>query len=209
MSKVGAAQPIDWERIEIEYRAGVRSVREIGEAFGVSHTAINKRAKVNQWPRDLNGKIKARADALVSKSLVSNEVATETKASEKLTVEVEAQVQARVRLSQRKDIGRSRLLCMSLLGELEAQTANVLALVDLGVMLRKEDDKGADRLNDIYQAVISLPERTKTMKALADSLKTLIGLEREAFGIDSAPQPGDNQPARSLADFYGGIPAKP
>ncbi|MDI5448940.1 hypothetical protein MJL27_27140, partial [Salmonella enterica subsp. enterica serovar Anatum] len=42
------------------------------------------------------------------------------------------------------------------------------------------DDKGRDRLNETYQKVISLPSRVKSLKDLSDSLKTLIGLEREA-----------------------------
>ena len=36
---------IDWEKIEREYRAGQLSVVEIGRQHGISHTAINKRAK--------------------------------------------------------------------------------------------------------------------------------------------------------------------
>ena len=32
----------DWERIEIEYRAGVQSIRQIAQAFGVSDGAIRK-----------------------------------------------------------------------------------------------------------------------------------------------------------------------
>ncbi|HHD7578734.1 TPA: hypothetical protein ACOVI3_002944, partial [Escherichia coli] len=47
------------------------------------------------------------------------------------------------------------------------------------------DDKGRDRLNEIYQKVISLPSRVKSMKDLSDSLKTLIGLEREAYSIEN------------------------
>jgi len=205
----GKRQRIDWDAIEPHYRAGIRSLKDIGAEFGASDAAIIKHAKKCEWTRNLTAKIQAKADAKVSAALVSAEVSAQTKLTESVRVEVEAEVQARVRIAQRADIGRSRTLCMSLLIELESQTANIPALVDLGVMLRKEDDKGMDRLNDIYQAVISLPERTKTMKALAESLKTLIGLEREAFGIESAPTPADNQQARSLADFYGGIPAKP
>ena len=48
---------IDWERIEYDYRAGILSVREISEARGVSHTAVNKKAKQLGWERDLKAKI--------------------------------------------------------------------------------------------------------------------------------------------------------
>jgi hypothetical protein len=73
---------------------------------------------------------------------------------------------------------------MTLLGELQAQTGNLPGLVELGEILRQPNDNGADRLNDIYRAVISLPERSKTMKALSESLKNLVGMEREAYGLD-------------------------
>lgn len=58
-----AKPPPDWERIEIDFRAGVLSTREIAQAHGISHTAINKRAKAYGWDRDLSAKIKAKADA--------------------------------------------------------------------------------------------------------------------------------------------------
>lgn len=52
----------DWERIEADYRAGLLSVREIAASNGVSHVAIGKRAKRDGWERDLQAKIKAKAD---------------------------------------------------------------------------------------------------------------------------------------------------
>lgn len=42
----------DWERIEFDYRAGVRSLREIAGEHGISHVAINKRAKRDGWERE-------------------------------------------------------------------------------------------------------------------------------------------------------------
>jgi len=110
---------------------------------------------------------------------------------------------ADVLIGQKADIGRARRLCMGLLAELEAHTSDVQALRDLGVLLRKEDDRGVDKLNDIYLAVISLPERTKTMKALSDSIKTLIALEREAFGITPTAGAPENKTPAGLGHFYG------
>lgn len=178
---------VDWERIETLYRTNAASLREIAADHGISEGAIRKRAKRDEWVRDLADKVRSKADSLVRKDLVRGEVRTDPQ-SEKQAVDVEAQVQARIRISHRSDIGRYRALCMSLLSELEAQTGDVSALVQLGEMLRSENDNGVDKLNDIYRAVIGLPERTKTMKALAESLKVLIGLEREAFGIEATPQ---------------------
>ncbi|WJR24948.1 hypothetical protein LU687_011375 [Pseudomonas asiatica] len=182
----------DWERIEQLYRAGVLSVREIGSAHNVSHTAINKRARQQGWERDLQGKIKAKADALVSKSEVSTKVSTETLATERGIVEANAQVIASVRISHRTDIGRYRKLANSLLEELEGMTDNRDLFDQVGELLRSEDDNGQDKLNDLYQKVISLPSRTKTLKDLGDTLKVLIGLERQAYSIDDE-QPVDDR----------------
>lgn len=197
-------QRVDWDAIAPHYRAGIRSLKDIGTEFEVSDAAIIKHARLNGWDRNLKAKIQARADAKVSAATVSAEVSAQTKLTEAVRVEVESEVQARIRLGQRKDITRSRTLCMNLLGELESQTGNLPELQALGEMLRAPDDTGADKLNDIYRAVISLPERTKTMKALAESLKTLIGLEREAFGIEAAAP----DPVKTLVDLAAIPPAE-
>lgn len=178
-------QAVDWQAVERDYRAGILSLREMSAAHGVSHVAIKKHAEKTGWSRDLSAKIKAKADELVNRAAVNKEVNAAGAVSEREVIESNALQIARVRGTQRSDITRGRSLCMSLLVELESQTGNLPELQALGEMLRAPDDTGADKLNDIYRAVISLPERTKTMKALADSLKTLIGLEREAYNIDA------------------------
>lgn len=177
---------IDWERIEYDYRAGILSVREISEARGVSHTAVNKKAKQLGWERDLKAKIKAKADALVSKAEVSKEVSSRRVATEKETVDSNAKLLADVRMSHRKDISRFRNLASKMLAELEGVTDNQDLFDELGELMRNPDDKGQDRRNDLYQRVIDLPSRSKTMKEMSDTLKTLIGLERDAYDIVTA-----------------------
>lgn len=176
----------DWERIELDYRAGVLSVREIAASQGITHGAINKRAKRDGWERDLSAKIKAKADALVSKREVSNAVSTEKVATDRLIVEANAEAIANIRMAHRGDIRRSRDLAMALLSELEHETGGLDLFEQLGDMLVSPDDKGADKLNELYRKVISLPSRIDSAKKLAETLKHLIGLEREAYGIEEA-----------------------
>jgi hypothetical protein len=187
----------DWERIELDYRAGIKTLRQIGEEHGITHGAINKRAKRDGWERDLSQKIQAKADALVSKAAVSSEVSKESKITEKQVVDANAQTVADIRLAHRRDIHRARRLTNALLLELEQQTDPVTLelLGDLGELLEKPDEKtGRDKLNELYQAVISLPERSKTMKVLAESLQKLVDMERTAFGMDAKEQPQLGQP---------------
>lgn len=187
---------VDWERIEAEYRAGAKSTREMAAEHKISEGAIRKRAKRDDWTRDLSIKVRSKADALVRKALVRTEVRTES-ATESETVEVEAVVQARIRIAHRTDIARFRKLALDLLRELEAETGDLALFEQLGDILRSEDDKGQDKRNDIYRKVISSAGRIDSTKKLAETLKILIGLEREAFGIGDS----EKSPASTGADF--------
>ena len=187
---------IDWEKIELDYRAGVKTLRQIADEHDISHVSINKRAKRDDWVRDLSAKIKAKADDLVTKSLVTNEVTNEKRLTEKQIIDEGATALTNIRLGQRKDIQRSRKIAMSLFDELEHQVGieNAENLEKLGELLRTEDDKGRDALNDLYMKIISMPGRVKSMKDLSDTLKTLIALERQAFGLDDE----NNKPVDAL-----------
>jgi len=176
----------DWERIEQHYRAGLLSLREIALACpGANHVAIARRAKKYGWVQDLSAKIKARAEDIVTRQVVTPDVTEKRAVTDRAVIEANAQSIAEVRLSHRKDIARGRNLTNKLLDELEGMTDNRDLFAELGELLRSEDDKGQDRRNDLYQKVIDLPARTKTMKELAETMKTLITLERDALGITS------------------------
>lgn len=198
----GTRKQIDWEKIEADYRAGILSVREIAASQGITHGAINKRAKRDGWERDLTARIKAKADALVSKAEVSNLVSAEKAATEKQIVEANAEAIGNIRLSHRKDIARTKTLSLALLEELSAQTIDAGLYAQLGDMLRSEDDKGMDKLNDLYRKVVSTPSRIDSVKKLADTLKTLVGLEREAWGIGA----GADDSMKPTANVYCGLP---
>lgn len=169
----------DWERIEADYRAGLLSVREIAAANGVSHVAIGKRAKRDGWERDLDAKIKAKAEALVTKEVTSEQAVTERR-----IVEANAQVIAEVRVSHRRDIARARSLAMKLLDELEVQTDSVDLLEQLETALAGED--GPDGLTRVFQRVTSTAGRIDSAKKLAEAMKVLVSMEREAYGIVDA-----------------------
>ena len=175
----------DWEAIETAYRAGVMSLREIASQHGISEGAIRKRAKRDDWSRDLNAKVKERADDLVRKAEVRKQVRSEVTFNERVLIEATAEVIANVRMEHRGDIKRARQITNALFDELGAECADVSALEKLGELMFDPDDKGQDKLNDLYHKIISLPSRVKSMKDLSDSLKTLIGLEREAYSIEN------------------------
>jgi hypothetical protein len=207
--QAGQGKRTDWEAIERDYRAGLLSVREIAASQGVTHTAINKRAKRDGWERDLKAKIQAKADALVSKREVSKEVSAERLATDRLVIEANAQRIADVRMSHRQDIARMRALVLQMLGELERETGNVDLYEELGDLLRAEDDRGSDKRNDIYRKVISSAGRIDSMKKLAETLKVLVAMEREAYGIKDEGEGKTADPMASLLAQIQGTPLRP
>ena len=156
---------VDWESVERDYSAGLLSLRELADKYGVSHQAIDKRAKKNDWSRNLSAKISAQAEKLVDRAVVDGLVDSQ-KATEKEIVQANAQAIVSVKLKHRTSIGRLNSVVDSLLAEIE--------------VLNKD------------KSVENLPMRVDLTKKLSDTLKTSIDKERQAFGITDAPTPTDD-----------------
>lgn len=195
------AVAINWQSIEMDYRAGIKTLRQIAEEHGITHGAVNKRAHRDEWTRDLAAKIRAKADEAVSKTAVSSEVSKARAVSERQVIDSGAQQMVAVRLAQRSDIQRARNLTMSLLSELEVTSDNHELMSQLGTLMDSPDDRGVDKLNELYRKVTSLTGRVSNMKQLAESLKTLVGLEREAFGIDDKNKTIEGEVASLLSSI--------
>lgn len=111
-------KPVDWEAIEREYRAGQLSVSEIGRQHGVSHTAINKRAKRDGWTRNLAERVREEVSARLVSEGVSAATARETiKAAAERGVEIVRQ--------HRRDLSRDNARVDRLAGKLDAMIDGV------------------------------------------------------------------------------------
>ena len=189
---MAAPKKIDYDRIEPGWRAGLLSPHQLAAIYTeetgqkVSHAAIIKHFKKAGIARDLSSKINDRANAMVTEAMVTGKVTSKPSIPDSSIIEQGSMQVATVKLAHRHDIRRARTLTNALLNELEQQTdPNTLAMLqELGELLRREDDNGNDRRNDLYMKVISLSERSKTMKTLADSLRVMVDMERTAFGMD-------------------------
>jgi transposase-like protein len=190
----------DWEAIESAYRAGVLSIREIASKNGITDGTIRKRAKKENWSRDLSEKIKSKSDELVRTKEVRTKVRTENVLSERILIEANAEVIANVRMEHRGDIRKARNITNALFEELGAECADIEAFKKLGELLANPDQNGRDKLNEVYMSVISMPERVKSMKALSETLKNLITLERQAYNIDDIPKDNSINQLSDLMD---------
>lgn len=179
-----ARKDIDWESVAIEYRAGIRSLKDIGTQFGVSDAGIIKRAKRDGWVRDLKAKIQAKAEAKVRAALVSEVVSPQTKLAEVQVIEIESDVQARIQLRHRKDIGRGRDIAIKMFVELEQMCDKNELLHELAEIVAA-GDQASDRQIEVFRKVIGLTSRVGSIKQLVETMKNLIAMERDAFGLNA------------------------
>jgi len=194
---------VDWEGVERDYSAGLLSLREIGDKHNVAHQVIARKAKKEEWARDLREKIAKAVDKKIGDKQVGDSLGDSKKASEKEIIEVNAQAIVNIKLAHRGDIRKSKNIVNALFDELELTTDNRELFEQLGELLRQESDSGQDKLNDIYKKCISMPQRIDGVKKLTDALKTMIGLEREAYDIQSTPTPIDNAVSSLLKAVQG------
>jgi hypothetical protein len=138
---------VDWEQIEADYRAGIKTKRQIAAERGISHQAIEKRAKRDGWSRDLSAKIKQKTEELVNKDPVSKE----RLATEKRIIEANAECSAAVVLRERSDIKRAIDLVSRLINEMERQPVDEENLADHARTLKT--------LSDTLKTMIDLERR--------------------------------------------------
>ncbi len=148
MAKPNNKKPIDWAGIERDYRAGVMGVREIARWYGVSDTAIHKKAKAEGWTR----KDKPKGPFQEHREQRAQAVEIVQPASAKPEA-----------LSD-----RARGIAGRLMDELETVTAHVGELEDM--ICTEESDP---RRRQALLKAVSLGERATTLKNLATTLKTL------------------------------------
>jgi hypothetical protein len=190
--------PVDWENIEKEYRAGQLSVVEIGRQHGLSHTAINKRAKRDGWKRNLAGRVRAE----VSTRLVSEQVSVET---EQAAIDAAAARGVQVVREHRTLIGKCLALVQRLVEQLDDASEH-REEIEAAIDEATSGASAAARRAAMTRAV-SLVAHSQIAGNLGNALKTLIALERQAFALDDERGPVDAGPYQIVQ--YDGFVEKP
>ena len=162
----------DWQYARQLYEFTDKPTRFIAEAIGRSQTMVVKYAQDNGWERNRKDTEAQRTAVLVAAAKI--EAQRERDTQFEIIERVNQEMQARVLVEHRADIKRARKICASLFQELEQMVSGLPDLQDLGTILRSEDDRGRDKLNDAYKKIISLPERSASLRALSDAMRGLL-----------------------------------
>lgn len=174
-----AKHEVDWPLVEIDWRAGIKSKKQMAEEHGVSRAAMDKHFAKLGIDRDLAVQIRARSEALVAQQLVADRLHV----TEDLIIEANANLQVAARNKHRELAERKLELNDSLLTELELQTASPEDLAKLGELMSAPDERGVDKLNELYHKIISTPGRIDSFKKLAEANKVVVALHRQAVGL--------------------------
>lgn len=180
---------VDWDAIEPHYRAGVKSLREIGAEFGVAAPSIHKHAKKNGWTQDLSAKIHAKAEALVNADAANADAAnsaanTKSVVNQQAVVDANAQAIYQIRIGHRRGLARLIAIKEKLLDSLEAVVDNLPNLPEVIEMVRQPDERGMDKANDALRRAMERSALVDDLKKLAEIDERVRKGEREAFGID-------------------------
>lgn len=146
---------VDWEAIEKDWRAGIKSKKQMSDDHMVSRAAIDKHFAKLGIDRDLKAQIQAQAQALVARSVAK--VTCGDQASQDQIIETNASTSAQVQLNQRMDIRKLNDFVRKLRETIELQEIDVT----------------------------ELPRLVDMTKKLTETMRLAISMEREAYGINA------------------------
>ena len=174
---MGRRSDIDWEQVERLYIAGQLTIRQISDECGVSDSQIRSKAKKEGWQRDLSAAIEARTKAKIS------------------AIDVSAIVEQSAEQSARKS-------AQTIQAAIE-HASDVAAGVEMrhraGLRL---DAERVERVEAIYDEMMSQAESVRDINTLTDALKKLVDArakireqERTIYKLDK-----DRPPESPLSD---------
>lgn len=208
---------VDWGRIESEWRAGVKSIRQMAEEYNVdhpnnkiNHTSIPKHFKKLGIDRSLTPAIREKAEKKLEVKTV-NEQSTSKGKRQKLPkvltdlqiVDKNATILADLQLNHRQKIGQNKRVIIKMLEELDFQTDNqgvferLHELVDSeyiaadGEVETKAVQDYRYKLRQMFERSMGLGNRVDTVKKLTEALRSVIDTERKIWGIDSGVNAGE------------------
>lgn len=188
-------QPIEWAAIEPHWKAGVRSIGSLAAEFNVAKSAIHRHFTSRGIPRDLSAKIRTQAQAKLDR--VNANVA------ERAVIESTATLIAGIQLAHRRDIAKARAMASKLFAELDWWLDVPELAIKVEMLLNDPDEPTLDRVRELVTFAAGFSQRSKSLRELSETMRVLVGMEREAFGLDTADGARAGKPVVIIRDYTG------
>ncbi len=199
---------IDWNMLEGDWRAGIKSVRQLARDWNqtykdnkVSFVAISKHFKKLGIERSLAPAIYEKAEAEVNRKMVvaplNNGSDKRKIISDSQIVDGNAAILSDLQLSHRAHVSHNKSIIVKLLSELDFQTDNqelYNRLSDLieedfkvedGAVETRVQQERRSKLRTFFDKALSTGGRIDSVKKLTEALREVILLERKIYGIDA------------------------
>ncbi len=173
---------MDWDAVERDYRTGKFTQRELADKYGVVHGAVGKKARENGWQKDLTEEIRQATNSKLVAELVAKEVSDSSRAVAN-TVLAAAEINVQVIRSHRAGLNRITRIKETLLDQIEQAAMQLPELAEAIELVRKPDENGVDKANDMLRKAMSRTSLVDDLKKLSEVDEKVRKGEREAFGI--------------------------
>jgi hypothetical protein len=209
--------PLDDAPVEVvqairrDYEPGILSLREIVRAhstpeFKFSYMTLDRYAIAQGWTRDMRNSIQAKAEQKNQRAIAREQRNEDTKLdqiTERQVIEANAERIAQVRGEHRADIAQARKLLLIQFRKLELLCGGEGAVEKLRIVIAE-----ASNSKELLDATKQLAAEEPILRGLMQSLRTVIEMEREAYGIDKGEAekpPGDDSLPVDLTELARGV----
>jgi uncharacterized membrane-anchored protein YjiN (DUF445 family) len=200
--KSSKPKDVDVVLLEGEYRSCRKTTSELAREFGIDEAAVRYHARKGGWDKDILRAAKLRAHDLEREAILGIEQPRDNAAllnkvksmtQEEIIEEVierSALTQAEVLKRGRQRIDRMNTILENMFEELAAQALLKEHINDIALLISAAEGQSDDvseakleRMANSFRKTLALDNRADVAKKLVDSLKNLIGLERQAYGL--------------------------
>lgn len=205
MSAIIGPEP-NWEAVRLDVGSGM-TYREIGAKHGVSAATVCKRAKKEDWPRDLSHRIKERternilaAETAKHRNMRAGVSRPVSYTNEREMIESEAAARSAVVMQDREDSAIPVLVVRGMLQELVALQDESLRDALLAQALKAGSPEELKAIQKALDAAISLPGRARVAQVLTATYVQGAEFRRKAYNIDKESEPGED-PWKAMIDW--------
>lgn len=157
----------DWERIELDYRTGQYSNRELARLHGPTEAAIRKKAKDNSWARDLSDQIRKRVIEKTTAAVTREVSRAET---DQQYVEEAAEAGANIIRGHQRLLIQAKNIAETLMDRLTEQLKSKKMKVEVR--------------GEVLEVDVNLDYAGKSLGHATQALERVVKMERQSYGLD-------------------------